>query len=125
MNVVIKTENGLLEVNLAEFFPTSLVRTRKLFRLMEQGLGDSEKENVREYLRQRGNKDRIAEERHAEEDRIQNAVEELEAVKQKRNRLEQIIRVAKAKVRILEQEEKNAQIWIREFDYICGGPENR
>lgn len=36
-----------------------------------------------------------------------------------------IIRTAKGRIRTLEQEEKNALSWNREFDYICGGSERK
>lgn len=50
MKVKIKTPNGFMTVDLAEFLPTSKAKIRKLFRLMEQGIDAATKKSVREYL---------------------------------------------------------------------------
>ena len=50
MKVKIKTPNGFMTVDLAEFLPASKAKVRKLFRLMEQGIDVATKKSVREYL---------------------------------------------------------------------------
>lgn len=50
MKVKIKTPNGFMTVDLAEFLPASKAKVRKLFRLMEQGINAATKKSVREYL---------------------------------------------------------------------------
>ena len=50
MKVKIKTPNGFMTVDLAEFLPASKAKVRKLFRLMEQGIDAATKKSVREYL---------------------------------------------------------------------------
>ena len=51
MKVKIKTPNGFMTVDLAEFLPTSKAKIRKLFRLMKKTRMDAAtKKSVREYL---------------------------------------------------------------------------
>lgn len=123
MRVTIKTENGFMNVDLEKFFPTSLVRTRKLFRLMGEGLSDSDREAAREYLRSRGNKDRIVSELRSNESELRRVEAYLEKLKSERNIAESQRRGINARIRALKQEEKAAAVRLREFDYICGDPE--
>lgn len=120
MIVTIETENGHMEVDLEEFFPTSLSRTRKLFRLMQQGMSGCQLDDVRNYLKKRGDLKNIAAKRKLEESGVQQAEERLEEIKRERNKLEHQRRFIRDRIRRLEQEEKAAPTWVREFDYICG-----
>lgn len=125
MEVTIKTENGFMNVDLEKFFPTSLVRTRKLFHLMGEGLSASDRETVRGYLKSRGNKDRIVSELRSNESELQKVEAYLEKLKSEKNTAESQRRSINARMRALKQEEKAAAVWLREFDYICGDPERR
>ena len=50
MTVMILTENGKMIVDLEQFFPASREKVRKLFRLMDRGLDEEEKQKVRLWL---------------------------------------------------------------------------
>lgn len=120
MRVTIETDNGHMEVDLDEFFPTSLVRVRKLFRLLQSGTDGITLRNIRSYLA--GMEQRNA--KAGLELQISTGERELEMIKQRRNQLERDIRAAKERVRREEQIERSAKVWVREFDYIFGGDED-
>lgn len=123
MMVIIETENGQMEVNLEKFLPTSLSRTRKLFRLMKQGMSRRQLGEVRNYLKERGSRKDLAARRRNEEVELQRVEKRLEEIKRERNDLEHQRKNIKVRLRVLEQDEKSSSTWIREFDYICGGKE--
>lgn len=131
MIVNIETDNGQMEVNLAEFFPSDLVRIRKLFHLMQKGLETVEQEKVREYLVDRG---KHAEELAGEErEQIENLQEyaarldeQIKELKQQLDITRQRIREGETRVRLLDAVKDRFPVWVREFDHIrmSGGRES-
>ena len=69
MKVEIRTPNGAMLVDLAEFLPASKTRVRKLFRLMECGLDPAAKKSVKDYLCSLKKTDKMDLAKAAEKDR--------------------------------------------------------
>lgn len=116
MLITIKTENGHMTVELDQFFPTTVTRVRKLFRLMRQGLPEQEKAAVRDYLDTRKRQAAVD---HRELKRLIGDLElQRRQTEMQLRGLKGRITEAKGGVRAAESIEKNSEQWIREFDTI-------
>lgn len=120
MRVTIETDNGHMEVDLDEFFPTSLSRMRRLFRLMRAGMTPDQLKEVRRYLVIRKAKTEDAMRVNVLGRRMQELEAALDGLKKKRNKLEAERRSLKDQMRREDQVARSSKEWIREFDYICG-----
>lgn len=126
MRISIKTQNGRMEVDLTAFFPDSMARVRRLFRLISAGCGSQEQEQVREWLVLHG---QLAAEVHRKEEqkaaRLQQELEELETrmaqMKQQHSDIKRRLRGAAAVSGTAARVVKMTPDWVREFDRICGG----
>ena len=120
MKVKIKTPNGFMTVDLAEFLPASKAKVRKLFRLMEQGIDAATKKSVREYLSGLKKTDRLdlitAMEKEWEK-RLMDIDMELERLNDEKIQLKRDLAKAKKRMRA---EQPSADEWIREFCYYAG-----
>ena len=126
MRVTIDTDHGYMDVNLAAFFPTSLVRARKLFKLMQTGLRREGKEAVREWLVTRGDaaadsKREAAEQKADLQEYADRLTEQMGALKGQLDVTKRRIREVKEKEKAAEAVERMSPQWVKEFDYICGG----
>ena len=128
MIVNIETDNGHMDVNLAEFFPASLEKTRKLFRLMQEGVEPAEQEKVRAYLVDRGkHAEEMTEEEREQIENLQEYAarldEQIKELKQQLDITRQRIREGNSRVRLLDAVKDRFPVWVREFDGICGREE--
>ena len=123
MKVKIKTPNGFMTVDLAEFLPTSKAKIRKLFRLMEQGIDAATKKSVREYLSGLKKTDRLdlitAMEKEWEK-RLMDIDMELERLNDEKIQLKRDLAKAKKHMRAEQLIQASADEWIREFCYYVG-----
>lgn len=123
MTVDIKTHNGHMRVELDKFFPTTVTRARKLFRLMQSGLEAQDKAAVREYIDKRGRDAAVVQRElngHIEALEQQRMLVEaqVEELRMQLRTTRERITVAKSSVRKMESLEKNSSTWLREFDQI-------
>lgn len=125
MQIKINTGNGCMDVDLAAFFPNSMAKTRKLFRLISAGCGRQDQETVRDWLILQGTT--AAAVRDEETEKIADLQEHLESLEKKREELKLQCEIVRKRVReaegILksaEQMEKQSPVWVKEFDRICG-----
>ena len=127
MKVKIKTPNGFMTVDLAEFLPASKAKVRKLFRLMEQGIDAATKKSVREYLSGLKKTDRLdlitAMEKEWEK-RLMDIDMELERLNDEKIQLKRDLAKAKKRMRAEQLILASADEWIREFCYYAGYVEN-
>ena len=123
MKVKIKTPNGFMTVDLAEFLPASKAKVRKLFRLMEQGIDVATKKSVREYLSGLKKTDRLdlitAMEKEWEK-RLMDIDMELERLNDEKIQLKRDLAKAKKRMRAEQLILVSADEWIREFCYYAG-----
>ena len=123
MKVKIKTPNGFMTVDLAEFLPASKAKVRKLFRLMEQGIDAATKKSVREYLSGLKKTDRLdlitAMEKEWEK-RLMDIDMELERLNDEKIQLKRDLAKAKKRMRAEQLILASADEWIREFCYYAG-----
>ncbi len=123
MKVKIKTPNGFMTVDLAEFLPASKAKVRKLFRLMEQGIDAATKKSVREYLSGFKKTDRLdlitAMEKEWEK-RLMDIDMELERLNDEKIQLKRDLAKAKKRMRAEQLILVSADEWIREFCYYAG-----
>ena len=123
MKVKIKTPNGFMTVDLAEFLPASKAKVRKLFRLMEQGIDAATKKSVREYLSGLKKTDRLdlitAMEKEWEK-RLMDIDMELERLNDEKIQLKRDLAKAKKRMRAEQLILVSADEWIREFCYYAG-----
>lgn len=123
MKVKIKTPNGFMTVDLAEFLPASKAKVRKLFRLMEQGIDAATKKSVREYLSGLKKTDRLdlitAMEKEWEK-RLMDIDMELERLNDEKIQLKRDLAKAKKRMRAEQLIQASADEWIREFSYYAG-----
>lgn len=123
MKVKIKTPNGFMTVDLAEFLPASKAKVRKLFRLMEQGIDAATKKSVREYLSGLKKTDRLdlitAMEKEWEK-RLMDIDMELERLNDEKIQLKRDLAKAKKRMRAEQLIRASADEWIREFCYYAG-----
>lgn len=123
MKVKIKTPNGFMTVDLAEFLPASKAKVRKLFRLMEQGIDVATKKSVREYLSGLKKTDRLdlitAMEKEWEK-RLMDIDMELERLNDEKIQLKRDLAKAKKRMRAEQLIQASADEWIREFSYYVG-----
>lgn len=123
MKVKIKTPNGFMTVDLAEFLPASKAKVRKLFRLMEQGIDVATKKSVREYLSGLKKTDRLdlitAMEKEWEK-RLMGIDMELERLNDEKIQLKRDLAKAKKRMRAEQLIQASADEWIREFSYYAG-----
>lgn len=123
MKVKIKTPNGFMTVDLAEFLPASKAKVRKLFRLMEQGIDVATKKSVREYLSGLKKTDRLdlitAMEKEWEK-RLMDIDMELERLNDEKIQLKRDLAKAKKRMRAEQLIQASADEWIREFSYYAG-----
>lgn len=123
MKVKIKTPNGFMTVDLAEFLPASKTKVRKLFRLMEQGIDAATKKSVREYLSGLKKTDRLdlitAMEKEWEK-RLMDIDMELERLNDEKIQLKRDLAKAKKRMRAEQLILASADEWIREFCYYAG-----
>ena len=123
MKVKIKTPNGFMTVDLAEFLPASKAKVRKLFRLMEQGIDAATKKSVREYLFGLKKTDRLdlitAMEKEWEK-RLMDIDMELERLNDEKIQLKRDLAKAKKRMRAEQLILASADEWIREFCYYAG-----
>lgn len=123
MKVKIKTPNGFMTVDLAEFLPASKAKVRKLFRLMEQGIDAATKKSVREYLSGLKKTDRLdlitAMEKEWEK-RLMDIDMELERLNDEKIQLKRDLAKAKKRMRAEQLILVSADEWIREFYYYAG-----
>ncbi len=126
MIVKIKTDNGQMRVNMAEFFPNGIAKVRRLFKLMRSGTEPEELDEVRSFLQSRGDEaGRVKEASQENIERLEAELEEIESgVKELADRkqaVKQKIREEESRGRVARQVEDMTPAWLREFDYICGG----
>ena len=123
MKVKIKTPNGFMTVDLAEFLPASKTKVRKLFRLMEQGIDAATKKSVREYLSGLKKTDRLdlitAMEKEWEK-RLMDIDMELERLNDEKIQLKRDLAKAKKRMRAEQLILASADEWIREICYYAG-----
>ena len=123
MKVKIKTPNGFMTVDLAEFLPASKAKVRKLFRLMEQGIDAATKKSVREYLSGLKKTDRLdlitAMEKEWEK-RLMDIDMELERLNDEKIQLKRDLAKAKKRMRAEQLIQASADGWIRELCYYAG-----
>ena len=123
MKVKIKTPNGFMTVDLAEFLPASKAKVRKLFRLMEQGIDAATKKSVREYLSGLKKTDRLdlitAMEKEWDK-RLMDIDMELERLNDEKIQLKRDLAKAKKRMRAEQLILVSADEWIREFCYYAG-----
>ena len=123
MKVKIKTPNGFMTVDLAEFLPASKAKVRKLFRLMEQGIDVATKKSVREYLSGLKKTDRMdlitAMEKEWEK-RLMDIDMELERLNDEKIQLKRDLAKAKKRMRAEQLILVSVDEWIREFCYYAG-----
>lgn len=126
MRVTIATDHGYMDVNLESFFPTSLVRIRKLFGLMRTGLRRKDKEAVRAWLVARGDaasglKQDVAEQKADLQEYADRLTSQMDVLKKQLDVTNGRIREMKEKEKTAEAVARMSPRWIKEFDYICGG----
>lgn len=123
MKVEIKTPNGAMLVDLAEFLPASKTRVRKLFRLMESGLDPAAKKSVKDYLCGLKKTDKMDLARAVEKDRekkISSIDSEIKRLNAEKTQLKEEQMEAKRRIKAEQQIQCNADDWIREFCYYAG-----
>ena len=123
MKVEIKTPNGAMLVDLAEFLPASKTRVRKLFRLMECGLDPAAKKSVKDYLCSLKKTGRMDLARAVEKDRekkISSIDSEIKRLNAEKIKLKEEQMEAKRRIKAEQQIQCSADDWIREFYYYAG-----
>ena len=123
MKVEIRTPNGAMLVDLAEFLPASKTRVRKLFRLMECGLDPAAKKSVKDYLCSLKKTDKMDLAKAAEKDRekkISNIDAEIKRLNEEKVKLKEEQMEAKRRIKAEQQIQSNVDDWIREFCYCAG-----
>lgn len=123
MKVKIKTPNGFMTVDLAEFLPASKAKVRKLFRLMEHGIDTATKKKVREYLSGLKKSDKLNLVTAMEKDwtkRLMDIDMELERLNDEKRQLKGELAEAKKRIRAEQLIQSSADEWIREFCYYAG-----
>lgn len=125
MKIRINTENGCMDVDLVAFFPNTLTKTRKLFKLIRTGCRRQDQELIRDWLVLQGTF--AAAIRNEEAEKIADLQEHLENLKKKQEDLKlqygitrKRICEAEGALRLAEQMERQSPVWVKEFDYICG-----
>lgn len=127
MKVEIRTPNGAMLVDLAEFLPASKTRVRKLFRLMECGLDPAAKKSVKDYLCSLKKTDKMDLAKAAEKDRekkISNIDSEIKRLNEEKVKLKEEQMEAKRRIKAEQQIQSNVDDWIREFCYCAGYAED-
>ena len=110
MTVMILTENGKMIVDLEQFFPASREKVRKLFRLMDRGLDEEEKQKVRLWLA-----------RCAAGGKSGSLTAALSEAEKEQERIDRMIADLKRRIRGEKEMTRKAPGRIRDFEVACGG----
>ena len=110
MTVMILTENGKMIVDLEQFFPAPGEKVRKLFRLMDRGLAEEEKQKVRLWLA-----------RCAAGGESRSLAAALSEAEKEQERINRMVADLKQRIRVKKEMTRKAPGWIRDFEATCGG----